>query len=349
MGIYDRTLGLISDGWSEKINTIPTTIPLFNEYTFGTRRATLYLYGAETGVGKTTWAREQHMFVPYEYCMRVNDPTKLDLLFVDFSLEMSAEINMASLASRKMYQDYGYIYPVSRLMGWNKQGGPPTEGAMQVLDSYREYFSEFERKLIVVDEDVTATKFHDVLMDVAKRTGTFSREGRWIWQCGTYIPNNPALMVIVFLDTINLTDTDPENKTIKSTIDKVSRMMVWFRNVCQMTFINIQQFNDNINDPRRFKKYPLLTDFEDSKRTIKDADVVYGLFEPQRHHKETFHDYKVLSLKSWFRSLHLLKHRNGLSSKFIPLKFNGMVSMFYPMPPAATLVTQEDYEAVTSP
>ena len=352
MGIYTRTLGMVEDGMSSRILAIPTRIPKYDEFVYGTRQGTYYLYGAESGVGKTTFAREKHMYIPYEFYKQVNDPTKLDVHFVDFSLEITAEVNMAAAASRKIYLEHQRILPVAKMMGWDKSGGTISEANLQILHSYRDYFTEFETKLTSVDEDITAVKFHDILMEVCKSHGSFSREGRWVWECGLYTPNNPALFLIAFIDTINLTDTDPENKTIKSTIDKVSRMVVWFRNKCNLTAIVIQQFNADISatDRSRFGvSTPLLRDFEDSKRTTKDANVVFGLYDPSRHlkdGKDTFKGYDITILKSWFRSLHLLKHRNGQTNKFIPLKFNGLAGVFDQLPDALAM-TPEEYVIAT--
>ena len=119
-----------------------------------------------------------------------------------------------------------------------------------------------------------------------------------------------------------------------------------------MTPIIIQQFNAEISavDRNRYGiKTPLLRDFEDSKRTTKDANVVFGLFEPIRHMRpdETqFMGYDMNILRTWFRSLHLLKHRNGPSNKFIPLQYKGAVGMFSQMPDANTM-TPELYAIAT--
>lgn len=347
MSIIRRTLGLIEDGMSSRIIAIPTGLPKYDEFAYGTRQGTYYLYGAESGVGKTTFAREKHMHMVYEFYKQINDDSKLDVQFIDFSLEITPEINMAAAMSRKLYMEYQHILPVAKMLGWDKTGGTVSEANLQILHSYEEYFEAFEQKLVVVDEDVTAVKFHDAILEICKRHGRFAREGRWIWECGTYTPRNPALFMIVFIDTINLADTDPENKTIKSTIDKISRMLVWFRNICNITGVVVQQFNADISETQR-RRYgvttPQLRDFEDSKRTVKDANVVWGLYEPQRHlakDEKTFRGYDLEILKSWFRSLHLIKHRNGLSNKVIPMKFNGLAGIFSQLPEAHEMNERE--------
>jgi replicative DNA helicase len=335
MGLFDRTLHQIEDGLSGRIRAIPSTITKYNDCVYGTRQKCYYLYGAETGVGKTKFVRENHIYSVYDYYKQINDVSRLDVNFIDFSLEISAEENMAAAISRKIYLETGRVVPMERVLSYSGRLDIET---FQLIQSYRPYFEDFERKLFVIDEDVTPTKVHDILMAYAKRVGRFATEGPFISQCDGYVATNPNLYSIVVIDTINLADMDSGHETVKSSIDRISRILVWFRNKCGFTPIVIQQFNAEISAVDRARygiKTPLLRDFEDSKRTTKDANVVFGLFEPIRHLKQDetlFMGYDIGILKSWFRSLHLIKHRNGQSNKFIPLQYKGAVGIFSQLP-----------------
>lgn len=349
--IFDRTRRLISDGQSDVPSGIPTKLEKLDKYIHGTRQATYYLYGAESGVGKTTFAREIHIHVPYEYYKLVNDTDQLDILNIDFSLEVSAEYNMGAAIVRRLFLDHGKVVPLEHLFGWDRVSNREVildPEIVRLVDSYKDYFSDFERKLLVVDEETTPTFFHDFLMEVAKRYGRFNREGRWISECGSYTANNPNMYFNVIVDTVNLTDKEPGNQTVKDTIDRISRIAVWFRNKCGFTFVFLQQFNADISatDRRRYGiKTPLLRDFEDSKRTTKDANIVVGLFDPTRHmseDEEFFRGYDISVLRSWFRSAHILKNRYGQSQKFIPMKFDGAVGVFTQLPDAQQM-GQEEY------
>lgn len=341
--IFNKTKQLVEVGRSDAILAIPTQIPKLDQYIYGTRQGCYYLYGAESGVGKTTFVRETHMHKAYEIFKKVNDPSKLDVLFIDFSLEISAEINMAAAVSRRIYHDYQRVIPVDRLLGWQQEGGKLSDENYKLFCSYQSYFEEFEKRLLVVDEETSPTLYHDVLMQVARANGKFSREGKYISECGHYTPNNPNLYIIVIVDTVNLADMEPTHETVKSAIDRISRISVWFRNKCNITPIIIQQFNAEISSTDRSRygvSTPLLRDFEDSKRTTKDANVVLGLYDAQRHLKEgttLFRGYDITQLKSWFRSLHLLKNRNSEPNKFIPLKFDGAVGCFEQLPEASAM------------
>lgn len=343
MSLRQRTVDLIDLGRSDHILAIPTKVAKVDQYIYGTRQACYYLYGAESGVGKTTYVREKHMHVPYELYKQINNPTLLDVEFIDFSLEISAEINAGAALTRKIWMDYQKVMPVDKIFGWNQASGKLTEEEYRLVRSYDNYMDDFERKLLVIDQETTPTLFHDILMDAAKRNGTFSREGRWVSECGIYTPTNPRKYIIVLVDTVNLADMDSGHDTVKSSIDRISRLCVWFRNKCGFTPIIIQQFNAEISAVDRSRygiSTPLLRDFEDSKRTTKDANVVFGLYDPQRHLKEgttTFKGYDISILKSWFRSLHLLKNRNSEPNKVIPLKFDGAVGVFEQLPDATEM------------
>lgn len=348
-GLFRSTLDLIDQGLSGQVLSIPTGLPKYDEYVYGTRKGCYYLYGGETGTGKTKFVREKHVYKVYDYYKAIGDTSRIDVNFLDFSLEISAQENMAAAISRKLYLDHSIVVPPERLFSWGGQLNPEIR---QKVADMTPYFEEFENKLFVFDEETTPTKYHDVLMAYAKRAGTFQKEGRYISECDGYVPNNPNLYTIIIVDTVNLSDVEPTHDTIKSSIDRISRISVWFRNKCGFTPIIIQQFNAEISgvDRNRYGiKTPLLRDFEDSKRTTKDANVVFGLFDPIRHMKEdeeNFMGYDITILKSWFKSMHLLKHRNGQANKFIPLQFKGAVGLFEQMPDAR-IMQPEDYVRYT--
>lgn len=352
MNVFDQALSLIELGRSNVIMSVPTRIPKLDEFIYGVRQGCYYLFGGETGTGKTTIAREVFMHVLYEYYKLIGDPKLFDVEFVDFSLEISAAINMGSALTRRIYLDYDTVLPVDQIFGWKTDVPKLSDEAYRLIASYREYFKDYVSKLNVVDEETTPTTLHDKLMEVAKKNGTFSKEGRWIWECGTYTPRNPRLFVVALVDTVNLADVEPGSDFLKAAIDKISRICVWFRNKCNFTIVVIQQFNAEISSTDRSRygvSTPMLRDFEDSKRTTKDANIVVGLYDPVRHLKEDndwFRGYNVLQLKGWIRTLHILKNRNGQANKTVALRFAGATGTFTQLPEPGDLTT-EDYAKLT--
>lgn len=345
---FEKFLTLAKNNMDGRVNVIPTGIPKYDKYLYGTRQACYYLYGAESGVGKTKFVRDRHIHPCYEKYKEINDPSRLDIAILDFSLEISEEENAANSVSRKLYLDDGIVVPPNILMSLGDTRLSPD--IYRKIEGYASYYNDFYRKVTVFDDDLTPTVYHDILFEFFKRHGRFAVEGTSIGKSSGYVPHNPNLYVIGVVDTINLGEEEA-NQVTKQTIDRISRSSVHFRNKCGYTPIIIQQFNAEISATDRSRygiKTPLLRDFEDSKRTTKDANIVCGLFDPMRHMKPEdteFYGYDIPILKSWFRSMHVLKHRNGETNKFIPLNFKGGTGVFKQLPEAKDMGEREYSEA----
>lgn len=350
MGVIERTLQLSKSGNSGNITSIPTNLPKYNEYLYGVRQGVLVNLIAETKVGKTSLGRHLYIHTPYEYFLQINNPSKFDLEVIDFSMEVAAEMNMASALTRKIYLDYGTVLDQAKIFGWGDN--KLTTEQTTLVASYEDYFKEFQKKLVIVDGEVSTTLYHDVLMEVAKRNGKFEREGRWISDCGVYTPTNPNKCIIVLVDTVNLAEIEAGHTTVKSAIDKISRMSVLFRNKCRFFICILQQISAEIASTDRARygiMSPTLRDGEDSRRPTKDANIVLGLFEPLRHLREgqtTFKGYDMERLQQWLKTLHILAHREGVMNKYIPLKSHGAVPYFEQLKPAREM-TEQDYENAT--
>jgi len=347
MGVIQRTLAQSRAGHTAgAMNSIPTNLPKYNEYLYGLRQGSYINLIAETAVGKTSLGRHLYLHTPYEEYLRINDPTRLDVLFLDFSLEIADTINCANAISRKAYIDYNKVIPLAKIFGWGDNRLDEEETVL--VNSYEDYFKAFQEKVIVVDGEVSPELFHKVCLEAAKRNGRFEKSGNSIADCYNYTPNNPNLYVIGLIDTVNLA----EGEAVKQTMDKLSRYAVLFRNKCNFTFIVLQQISAEIASTERGRfssTVPVLRDAEDSRRPGKDSNIVIALHEPLRHllpDKTVFKGYDMIRMQAWLRTLHILKHREGVMNKYIPLKMSGAVSYWEQLPYAKDM-TDELYDQAT--
>jgi replicative DNA helicase len=336
-GLYDRLKNKVDRGRQGLSYGIPTRLKKLDYFTTGIQQGNYWVIGAETNVGKTAFVRDQFIYQPFNYWLKNRD--KFNIKFIDFSLEMTAEDNLANFVVKDIYKDHKKVVSRSVLMsqGRTKDGAERklNDEIYEMFIAQEERIKEFEKHITIVDSEVTPGFYHDLLFEYAKANGTFENpDVKFIGKAGKYTPNDPTLLTIVIIDTINLADCEP-NQTVKQTIDRISRINVWFRNVCRFTPIVIQQFNADISGTDRSRygiKTPLLRDFEDSKRPTKDADIVLGLFDPTRHDMEECAGHNVTILQNWFRSVHLLKNRNGEMNISEGLLFKGAVGMFEELP-----------------
>lgn len=80
------------------------------------------------------------------------------------------------------------------------------------------------------------------------------------------------------------------------------------------------------------KLEPSTEAFGDNKTTVRDANIVLGLFAPDRYRIQEHNGYDISFFRDRYRSLSLLKSRDGVANKKLPLFFNGAVDFFKELP-----------------
>ena len=110
-------------------------------------------------------------------------------------------------------------------------------------------------------------------------------------------PNNKEEYNIVVLDHMALGRLE-RGFNLKQNIDKMSEYIVACRNMFNMTFFVVQQFNQGLSSVDRLKFKgadisPQQTDFKDSTNPYQDADVVLGLMNAYKMDLETSLTYNI--------------------------------------------------------
>jgi hypothetical protein len=82
------------------------------------------------------------------------------------------------------------------------------------------------------------------------------------------------------------------------------------------------------------KLEPSLEGFGDCKTISRDPNVILGLFAPNRYNIPEHNTYDITVLKDNYRSLSILKYRDGEPNIKIPLYFDGAVDHFKELPPS---------------
>lgn len=82
------------------------------------------------------------------------------------------------------------------------------------------------------------------------------------------------------------------------------------------------------------KLEPSMDGLANAKNTKNDANVVLGLFAPNRFGIKEHYGYNITKLKDNYRALSILKSRDGESNLKVPLFFNGASDYFKILPKA---------------
>lgn len=155
-----------------------------------------------------------------------------------------------------------------------------------------------------------------------------------------YIPANPDTVIEVIIDHLSLAEEDP-GYSLKQTMDKISKALVWFRNICNFCYTLIQQFGSDMQstDRRKFDKNaitPMRMDFSDSKYSFRDVDIVWGLISPFGMGFPEFKGYDSSRLRTSYIQAFLMKNRDAPGVFNYPLFMDPIAHTFEVLPKVET-------------
>jgi replicative DNA helicase len=338
--IFNDVIANIKRGQLGQNKGLPMGFNKLVEYVPGTQRGTYYLVGGETGSGKTAFTDDAFLYNPYDWYM-ANPDIKSGMNFKVFywSLEIDKNIKMTKAICRKLFLDYGTVVDINYVLsrGKNRISAEVFEQVM----TCKQYFEEMEDVLTIIDANQNPTGVNKFMLSHAKANGEFkyktvnNGDGD-IKIFDKYVPNHSNDYTLIIIDHISLMKRE-SGHTVKANVDKMSEYLIPLRNNFGYTPVVVQQLNRSNTATDRFKMdmvEPKLSDFKDSGNTQQDANVIMALFSPRRHELENFRGYDITKLKDRFRSLSILKNRDGASDVRVGLQFVGEVGYFQELPKA---------------
>jgi hypothetical protein len=320
-------------GWANGFNRL-------NNYLHGKHRGRYYLIGADSGVGKTTYADFSHLLEQYEY---VKAHGKKWYCYY-YSFELSKTEKIARWVSYFIYKKYGQVFPSNYIIG-RIQGNLPTDKDMELIRIGYAYVYEMMKHITFIEDPVHPTKiFMDLRQHHYGKYGTIKegpvQKGKKHGPILGYTPHpgEENAMVDVVIDHVALLHGEQGMDT-KQTIDLMSKYAVALRNMFGTTFTILQQFSTDMQTWHRSAKKitdkfisPQRLDFGDSKYTYRDADVVLGLVAPHQFDLETYYRYDIASLKGCMIGTHIMKNRYGPSAVMVPMFMNPLCGVLQELP-----------------
>jgi replicative DNA helicase len=302
----------------------------------GIQQGTYYLVGGETGSGKTAFTDDAFVYNPYDW-YKAHPNTDISLKIFYWSLEIDKTIKMTKAVCRKLYKEYGILTDVNFVLSRGKNR--ISQEVYDIVVGVRDYFEEMEDVLTIIDANENPTGINKFMLQHAKANGTITyktvNNGKEdITVFDKYEANDPNQYVIIVIDHISLMKRE-RGFNVKDNVDKMSEYLIPLRNNFNYIPVVVQQLNRSNTQTDRFKMdmvEPKLSDFKDSGNTQQDANVIMTLFSPHRHELENFRGYNIKKLRDRFRSVNILKNRDGAADVRVGLKFIGEVGLFSELP-----------------
>ena len=180
----------------------------------------------------------------------------------------------------------------------------------------------------------------------------------------TYEPNDPTLFVFLINDRLWKMSAEKGKS-------KYDTILYWMDHYCADMLCNKfgviccnvqQQASDKEKIETNFKGktleqklHPSLDGLANVKQTQQSVTFAMGIFAPVRYNIENHgsdgkgNSYNIRYLQDYYRSLHLLKTRNGVGvSKIFPMYFDGAIDRYSDMPELGSPALEKLYQKTKS-
>lgn len=353
MTLFEQTQSMlkIKKERAEKgiVNCIPLPYRNLRKWIPGIEQGKYILLTSMQKIGKTKFVDYTFVYKTIEFLL---DHPEVSAKILYFSLEESATTKMLEYMSYLLNKLSSIPLSISALRSVDR----PIDGKILDLletEQYKTYIDKFEE---VVDfasiRDKNPTGIRKTCWDYAEKHGTFNHvevpvrdkitgevtgTKRVLDALNPYTPDNSDEYRIVVID--NASNISPESgMTLMQAIEKVSKDIIELRNILGYTIIFVQHQAQNKEglDARRMNAMePSADGLADSKKTVRDVDLMLGLYSPYKYNQKIYDGYDIGILGDYFRSLSVVEDREyGAAGLRCPLFFDGMTSTFEELPPS---------------
>lgn len=334
MSLWNNTLQFIEQGKKGYNEGLPFTLNKLSKW-IKIWKGRYYLYFAYSGVGKSKFVYDQHLFNVIDQQIQHHN---LDTLIIDlYSLEISPISVMGNMLVQYLQKYKGIITDLDQIFSYDKLINPELNKIIKSKE-VNEYLKEVEKYLNIE----THLSFNSLIKntnDKLKQSGKLITEGKRITE---FIPNSNEFLYQIIIDHISLTDLIPQHNRYE-TIGIISRYLFAIRELAKVTPVIIQQAKPERNSKPEEQVSPSHENLRDSPETYNDADVAIAIGNPFKHGLSVYPDYKgykILpsttesnSLKDRFRFLEIRKNRyGGGENRIIPAIFTGETNHYANIP-----------------
>lgn len=341
---FQQGLGIIEKNINRDFNVIPSPFKRLARFYSGVEWGTFNIITASSGVGKSQFTDFHYVLNPTDFYYQNYDKIRLKIFY--YSLEMSPSIKALQFLAYKIYKDTGKRIGIKKMMSVN---GKLSQEELDLVYSYREYFNWFFQVVELFGGPVTPYAIFKQIDNFYKANGKIIRKEAYDHKYDPklgrdvaikreqgvidhYEPNDPDLMVILVIDHASLIST-PKDLSLRESVGKLSNYMVQLRNLFGLTIAWIHQQSADQESKDNFRR-PTLSGLGDNKAIQRDADNIFGLYDPYRHNDRNCNGWDIMKMNQRYRELTLMKSRYGPANMKTDLFYDGTTEFFTELPRA---------------
>jgi hypothetical protein len=350
--IIDKVITSIESGRIGGNEGLFMGYPRLQEMVPGVQKGTIYDIAGNTGSGKTAFALASFVLNPYDHYLKQREAgVDIQLEILLWSMEMSADILITKAMARKIFKDYHILTDVNMILSRGKNR--ISQEIFDLVLKTRKYFEEFE-SVVSIFTSANPTGIHKQIKARALANGkeffkdleiTEDGQPKIVKQFSHYVPNHPNHYLICLQDHIALQKSESQITTVKGLIDKLTNYIIDDKLRYGITNIMCQQVNRASESIDRLKAGSIdvqLGDTRDSADVVHASDYVIGITNPFQYEMTSYRGYDISRLKDRFRSVKIVKARDGMSNVVIGMAFLGEGGLFMELPIAKEM-TETDY------
>lgn len=328
-------------------NCIPFPFPRFRTIFPGTQTGKYIICTANQKIGKTKFCDFVYVYETMDFVIK-HPEVKLKILY--FCLEESPRKKYIEFLCHLLYRLDKIRVTNSDIESTDKDN-PISEEILDLLETekYQKYIRKFSEVVEYIDDIRNPTGINKKCREYALANGHLNfkkimmpnpvtrvmEERDVIDTVNPYTPNDPEEYRIVILDNAsNLSQESGMNK--KETIEKLSKYFITLRDQLKYTIIMIQhqaQQQEGIENFKLNKIKPSSDGLADSKVTVRDVNLIIGLYSPFKYGFPEYEGYDITKFKDHIRFMEILEDRDyGSNGNICPLYFDGAVSYFFELP-----------------
>ncbi len=331
----------IKEGLEGKFEGLANGFDRINNYIFGVQRKCITLIGGQSGVYKST-------MLDFIIQNAIQDAEakniKLNLFYNSFEIDKLTK--QCNWLSTQIYLKYGIIISPETIKGFGKNR--LTLEQEKIVDFEVPLMEELFNKIHWNFAPLNPTGLYRQVWnhfytDELKSRGYFLEEdyidpedGKIKKKKVKFILDDPNEVNLMCTDHFYLVKKERGYNT-KENIDKFSEYQVETKNMFDMSYINLQQFNSGLSSVDRLKfkgadVSPQQSDFRDTTNPYTDSDLCIGLMSPFKMDLESCLGYDITKLKEKMIMFKVIKNRLAKDNIGIGLHVKPEAGSFHELP-----------------